>query len=141
MPGKPYSKPLPIPSPESRFYWDKCRAHELWIPYCRHCDKAYWYPRDFCPACGSRNVEWRRSSGRGIIHTFAVHYRAFHPAWSGDTPYVTALVDLDEGIRIFTNLVGVDPDPAIIRCEMPVEVIFEDVTDEMTLPKFRPVTG
>jgi hypothetical protein len=54
---------------------------------------------------------------------------------------VTALVDLDEGIRIFTNLVGVDPDPAIIRCEMPVEVVFEDVTDETTLPKFRPVTG
>ena len=90
------------------------------------------------PRCGSRDVEWRKASGRGRLYTFAIHYRAFHPGWSDEVPYVTALIDLDEGVRLFSNLVGIEPDPKVIRCEMPVEVVFEDVTPEVTLPKWRP---
>ena len=139
MSDQPYARPLPDPSPEAKRFWDGAKQHELWIPYCRSCERSYWYPRDFCPHCGSRDVEWRRSEGRGRLHTFAIHYRAFHPGWNDDVPYVTALIDLDEGVRIFSDLVGVEPDPKAIRCDMPVEVVFDDVTPEFTLPRFRPV--
>jgi uncharacterized protein len=136
-----YTKPLPTPSPETQRFWEGCKRHELWLPFCRACQKHYWYPRDFCPTCGSRDVEWRRSEGRGKLYTFAIHYRAFHPAWNDETPYVTALIDLDEGVRIFTNLIGVEPDPKAIRCDMPVELVWDDVTPDVTLPKWRPSGG
>ena len=134
-----YTKPLPNPSPEAQRYWEGTKKHELWLPYCRPCAAAYWYPRDFCPRCGSRDVEWRRASGRGTVYTFAIQYRAWHPGWNDDVPYVTALIDLEEGPRIYSNIIGVEADPKNLRCEMPVEVVFEDVSDEITLPKFRPV--
>ena len=140
MSDQKYPKPLPTPSPEAKRLWEGTQKHALWIPYCRSCEKSYWYPRDFCPHCGSRDVEWRRSGGKGRVHTFAIHYRAFHPGWTDDVPYVTALIELDDGVRIFSNLVEVEADPKAIRCEMPVEVVFEDVTDDVTLPKFRPVS-
>jgi uncharacterized OB-fold protein len=136
---QPYAKPLPTPSPESRPYWDGCKNHELWLPFCRPCQRFYFYPRDFCPHCFSWDTEWRQVSGRGKVYTFAVQYRVWHPAWAADVPYVTALVELDEGPRLYTTLVGVDADPAQIRCDMPVEVVFEDVSEEISLPKFRPV--
>lgn len=141
MPDEKYAKPLPAPGPEARRFWEGAKKHELWLPYCRPCEKSYWYPREFCPSCGSRDVEWRKSAGRGRVYTFAIHYRAFHPGWNNEVPYVTALVDLDEGVRLFTNLVDVEADPKALRCEMPVAVVFDDVTDEITLPKFRPVAS
>ena len=139
MPDQKYAKPLPQPSPEAARFWAGCKAHELWLPYCRVCEASYWFPRDFCPTCGSRDVEWRRSQGKGRVYTYAIHYRAWHPGWAEDIPYVTALIDLDDGVRIFTNLIGIEPDPKVIRCDMPVEVVFDDVTDEITLPKWRPL--
>ena len=139
MPDNPYTKPLPTPSPETKRFWDGCKKHELWIPYCRACESFFWYPRSHCPKCFSWDVEWRKASGRGKIYTFAIQYRAWHPGWANETPYVNAMVDLDEGPRLYTNIVGVDPDSKKIACDMPVEVVFEDVTGEITLPKFRPV--
>lgn len=141
MSDKAYTKPLPNPSPESQRFWQELKAHELWLPYCRPCEAFYWYPRDFCPTCGSRDVEWRRSAGRGRIHTFAIQYRAWHPGWADETPYITALIDLDEGVRIFSNLIGVEPHPKLISCDTPVEAVFDDVTDDVTLLKFRPVSA
>jgi uncharacterized OB-fold protein len=142
MSEKPaYAKPLPVPSPETQYFWAGAKKHELWIPFCRPCEASYWYPRDFCPRCGSRDVEWRQSSGKGRVYTFAVHYRAFHPGWNEETPYVTALIDLEDGVRIFSNLVGVEADPKALACEMPVEAVFDDVSDDITLVKFRPVSS
>ena len=138
MSDKTYAKPIPSPSPETRFFWEKAHAHELWLPYCRPCARSYWYPRDFCPRCGSLDVESRRSAGRGRVYTFAIHHRAFHPGWADEVPYITALVELEEGVRIFSNLIGIDPDPAKVKCDMPVEAVFEDISDEITLIKFRP---
>ena len=134
-----YRKPLPNPSPETQRFWDGCKRHELWLPYCRACETFYWYPRDFCPRCFSWDTEWRQGSGRGKLYTFAIQYRAWHPGWANEAPYINAMVDLDEGPRLYTNIVGVDPDPKKIRCDMPVEVVFDDVTDDISLPKFRPV--
>ena len=133
-----YQGPLPVKQPESDFYWEKAQAHELWVRKCNDCDKAYFYPRDFCPTCGSRNVEWIQASGRGTLHTFAIVHRAPVPAFRDRVPFVVALVDLDEGARMPTNLIGVEPDPSHIQVGMPVEVAFEDLTDEITLPMFRP---
>lgn len=139
MAQRAYGKPLPVPSPETRPFWEGCKRHEVWLPYCPRCQRFFWYPRDFCPRCFSWEVEWRRASGRGKVYTFAIHYRAFHPAWEREVPFVTAIVELEEGVRLYTQLVGVEPDPKHIRCDMPVEVVFEDVSEEISLPKFRPV--
>ena len=131
-------KPQPIPQPESDFYWQKCREHELWLRRCRACQRAYFYPRDVCPHCFSRDTEWMQSSGRGTLYSFAVVHRAPTPAFRDDVPFVVAVVELEDGARIPTNLVEVEPDPSKIRCDMPVEVLFEDVSDTIGLPKFRP---
>lgn len=132
-------KPLPIPSPETEPFWQACKNHELMIPYCNNCQSYYWYPRFFCPLCFSRDVGWRKASGRGRLYTYAIQHRPAGPGFANDVPYITAIVQLDEGPRLFTNLVEVAPDPKQIQCDMPVEVVFDDVTEEITIPKFRPV--
>ena len=133
-----YDKPLPIAQPESEFYWEKARQHELWLRRCDDCETAYFYPRDICPHCFSRRTSWIRSSGMGTLHAFSVVYRAPHPCFKDSVPYVAAVIELDEGVRIPSNLVDVDVDPKNIRIGMAVEVVFDDVTEEVTLPKFRP---
>ena len=133
-----YAGPLPVKQPESDFYWEKAQARELWLRRCNDCERAYFYPRDFCPVCGGANVEWIRVSGKGTLHAFAVVHRAPTPAFRDRVPFVAAMVDLEEGARVPTNLVGVEPDPSRIAIGMPVEVDFLDLTPEATLPVFRP---
>jgi uncharacterized OB-fold protein len=133
-------RPLPVPQPESDFYWEKCRGHELWLRRCNDCQKAYFYPRDICPHCFSRNVTWVRASGRGTVFTYAIVHRPPTPAFRDKVPYVVAIVELEEGPKIPTNLVGIDPDPAKIRVGMPVVVDFEDVSPTISLPVFRPAS-
>ncbi len=97
-----------MPQPESDFYWKKCKAHELWLRHCKSCDKAYFYPRDICPNCFSRDTDWIQSSGHGIVHTFSIVHRGPTPAFRERVPYVAALVELESGARIPTNLVEVE---------------------------------
>jgi hypothetical protein len=136
------AKPIPIPTQETDFYWEKCHQHELWVRKCNDCRQAYFYPRDFCPNCFSRNTAWIRCSGKGTLHTFGVVVRPPHRAWAEDVPFVVAMVDLQEGCRIPTNLVQVAIDPSNpgknIKVGMPVEVVWEDRTDKISLPMFRP---
>ncbi|HXF52363.1 MAG TPA: OB-fold domain-containing protein [Dehalococcoidia bacterium] len=131
-----YQRPLPFPTPETQPFWDACKRHELQLPYCLRCQAFFFYPRRFCPRCFSWDIEWRRCSGRGTLYTYAIQYRSMAAGF--EPPYVTALVQLEEGPRLMTNLVDVEPDPKRIRCDMPVEVVFHDVTDQITLPLFRP---
>ncbi len=138
MTTEAYRGPLPVKQPESDFYWERAQAHELWLRRCNACERAYFYPRDFCPNCGSRDVSWIQASGRGTLHTFAIVHRAPVPAFRDHVPFVVAMVDLEEGPRIPTNLTGVEPAPEHIQVGMAVEVAFADVTDEITLPVFRP---
>lgn len=138
MTTRPYSLPLPQPQPESDFYWEKTKVHELWLKRCDDCQRAFFYPRAICPNCFSRNTRWLQSSGRGTLYAFAIVHRPPSPAWQEKVPYVAALVELEDGVRLPTNLVDVEPDPAKIKIGMPVQVVFEDVTDKITLPKFRP---
>jgi uncharacterized OB-fold protein len=138
MTSQTYNRPLPTPMPEWDTYWEKAKAHELWLMRCGDCRKAYFYPRAICPNCFSRNTSWFQSSGKGSLHAFAIVHRAPTPAWRDHVPYVTAIVELEDGARMPTNLVEVEPDETKIRVGMPVEVTFDDVTPEITLPKFRP---
>jgi hypothetical protein len=135
-----YKLPLPTRQPESDFYWEKAKAHELWLRRCKDCDNVYFYPRDICPSCYTNNVEWFQASGKATLHAYSIAERGPTPAFRDAVPYVAALVDLDEGPRMPTNLVGVEMDEEHIKVGMALEVTFDDITDEVTLPKFKPAS-
>jgi hypothetical protein len=128
-------------TPEARPYWDGAREGRLMVPRCRACGQAFFYPRVLCPFCASRDIEWIQASGRGRLYSFAIAHQIGNKAFRVTMPVVLALVELEEGPRLLTNLVNVAPDPATIRCDMPVEVVFEKQTDEISLPLFQPARG
>jgi len=132
-----YSGPIPKPSPESRPFWDATRQRKLLLQHCNDCDQYYFYPRPLCRHCLSRNVEWREVSGRGKLHSFVINHR-LPKTFPTAGPLILAMVQLDEGPRMMSNLIGIEPDPQKLRCDMEVEVTFEDITEDITLPKFRP---
>lgn len=127
---------LPQPTDLSRPFWEAARRHELLIQRCYACEHYIFYPRYNCPHCGSRELHWAKASGRGRVYTYTVARRPTHPAFADRVPYVIAIVELEEGPRMTTNIVGCDPDS--VRIDMPVEVRFWDVSDEMSLVMFRP---
>jgi uncharacterized OB-fold protein len=130
---------LPVsPSPDAAPFWEACGRREFVLPYCCGCAGFFWYPRTLCPRCGSRAIEWRRASGRGRLHAFCIHHHTPLAAFRDAVPFVTVLVELEEGPRIMSLLDGVEPDPAAIRCEMPLEVAFAELEDGGMLPVFRP---
>ncbi len=132
-----YEKPLPNITENTRKYWEGCRQHKLLLPKCRACDKFFFFPNNFCPHCLSEDVEWLEASGRGRVHTFSVVERPPTIPFSSDVPYVVVIIELDEGPRMMSSLIGVAPGD--VRVDMPVEVVFEEATEEVVLPKFRPV--
>jgi len=131
-----YAKPLPRIDEESKGYWEACRRHELVVQRCAACGRLRHYPRALCPACLSERVEWQRCSGRGAVYTFTVTYQNQAAGFRDALPYVLAYVELEEGVRLLTNIVDCAPDA--VRIGMPVEVVFEDATPDVTLPKFKP---
>jgi uncharacterized OB-fold protein len=133
-----YTKPLPPVDPVTKPFWDSVKAHAMQLPRCDDCGTWIFYPRALCPQCFSASLVWRPVSGRGVIHAFTIPHRNPLPAFQPDLPYVVALIELEEGARMMTNLVGVAPDPARIQVGMPVQVVYDDVTPEVTLPKFQP---
>ncbi len=133
-----YNKPVPVPQVESDFYWEKCKEHELWLRYDNDAQQAYFYPRDISPITFSRNTTWIQASGKATLYTYAIVHRAPHPGFVGDVPFVTAMVELEEGPIMPTNIVMDDPTPEKLQIGMALEVVFEDITDEISLPKFQP---
>ncbi len=111
---------------------------ELRLQRCTDCDHVYFPPRPFCPACSGRAVEVVGASGRGTLHSYVINHR---PRPGFDAPYSIAVVELDEGPRMMTNIVGCDQTPEALVLDMAVEVTFEALTDEITLPLFQPVGG
>jgi uncharacterized OB-fold protein len=103
-------------------FWEGCARRELVLPFCTACDEFFFYPRTLCPGCGAREIEWRPVSGRGRLHAFCIHHVT--PLKGFQVPFVTILVELDEGPRMMSLLHGVEPDPALIRCDMPLRVEF-----------------
>jgi uncharacterized OB-fold protein len=130
-----YEKTLPGVDAESRPFWEAAREHRLLLQRCRSCGTYQFYHRLLCKACWGE-VEPTDAQGTGVIYSFSVIHRAITPAWEQDLPYVVALVDLTEGVRLMTHIV--DSPPESIRIGMPVQVAFADLTEEITLPQFRP---
>ena len=133
----PRGKSLPQPTPETAPYWEGCKQHELRLPYCTDCQQFFFYPRKYCPRCLSDAIAWRTASGKGTLLTYVISARPA-PGFENETPYAIAIVKLDEGPHLMTNIVNTEITPASLPAGMPVEVVFEDVSDTITLPKFQP---
>jgi uncharacterized OB-fold protein len=127
---------LPTIEPESQPFWDGAKEGRLMIQRCEACGSAQHYPRPFCASCWSDRVHWEEASGRGTLYTFSTVYMNDLPPFAGRVPYVAAAIDLEEGPRIMSNIVGVDP--AELRVGMPVKVDFEALNEDVTAPVFRP---
>ncbi|MGH9229070.1 MAG: Zn-ribbon domain-containing OB-fold protein, partial [Acidimicrobiales bacterium] len=101
-------RPAPPGSEASEPFWEATRAGRLVLPWCTACERPVWFPREVCPGCLGSAIEWREATGRGVVHACTVEHRPRQPVL--DPPYVVALVELDEGVRLMTNVVGCPPD-------------------------------
>jgi uncharacterized OB-fold protein len=130
------SRFLPQPTPETRHFWDGCREGELRLQRCTVCRHCYFPPRPFCPKCASRQIEVFRASGRGILWSYVINHRP-RPDM-GAEPYAIAVVKLEEGPTMMTNIVDCPQTPEALQLDMPVRVSFAKQSEEITLPLFAP---
>jgi uncharacterized OB-fold protein len=131
-------KPVPPIHPWTEPFWKAAREGKLMIQRCSACQHAIFYPRVSCPFCLSDKLTWTESAGRGRVYTFSVVRNNAPSAFLSDMPFVIAIVKLEDGVQMMTNIVGCEPEQ--VHCDMPVEVVFEKLNDEITLPKFTPVS-
>jgi uncharacterized OB-fold protein len=131
---------LPVPAPtvteETREFWEGLRHSRFVLPRCNGCAAWIWYPRGLCPACGSLDTAWHEVSGRGRIYSYTVVRKSGLPGWSEQVPYVIAYVELDEGPRVMSNVVGCDPDALTIGTA--VRVVIPTADDGQALFRFQP---
>lgn len=130
-------KPLPRLTPDNRRFWEGCRQHRIMLPTCLSCDRPHWPPGPVCPFCFSRAITWRQATGLGTVSSWVVVHKAWLPAFAADLPYNAVQVELDEGVRLTGNVVGIPN--AELRVGMRVKAVFEDVTPTATLPRFQPL--
>jgi uncharacterized protein len=133
----PGVKPVPVPTKETQPYWDGCKQHELRVQKCAACGHHQFYPRLYCTTCMSDRVEWVKTSGRAKVLSYTIIYRPVTQAFAGNVPYVVAMVTLDEGPQMMTNIIDCEPEK--VHIGMPVQVTFDDWTEEISVPKFKPV--
>jgi hypothetical protein len=131
-------RPLPAITPETKHFWEGARSGELLLQKCSACSHVYFPPRPFCPQCAAQDVQVLRASGRATLSSYVIHHRAT-PGFT--PPYSIAVVQLEEGPRMMTNIVEVEQTPEALQLDMPLEVTFEQLTDEISLPLFRPARG
>ena len=129
-------KPLPVTDEDTKPFWDYCKKRALRAQKCLKCGGLHYPPSPLCPHCLSMESEWVKLSGRGKVFTYIVAHRRYHPGFSAELPYIVAVIETDEGLRMLSNVIECKPDAA--RIDMPVEVVFEDANPEFALPKFRP---
>jgi uncharacterized OB-fold protein len=130
-----YRKPLPLMRGFTEQFYGHCRKGELRFQRCSGCGKWRHVPRNTCAGCGSWDWEWARSSGRGRVFSWTVVRRPMHPDFADEVPYAPAIIEMEEGVRLVSWVVDCPPEE--LRTGMPVEVRFEAVNPEVTLPKFR----
>lgn len=135
-PPRQVPKPLPVPSRTTKPFWDAAKQHRLSIQRCGSCNEYVFYPRTICPHCGSGDLAWTDVSGRATLYSFTIARKATARPWAEDVPYVIAIVELEEGPRMTSNIVGCPVDD--VRIGMPLIASFQDVSDEITLVMFRP---
>jgi uncharacterized OB-fold protein len=129
-------KPLPVPTPVSRPFWEGLADGKVRIQKCDACGTWVFYPRSRCSCCLSDQLRWRDVTGRGTLYTFTIARQPTSPHFAGETPQLLAVVELDEGVRLTTNLVDVEE--ADIRVGMQLKACFERVSPEITMLKFQP---
>lgn len=135
MPDSAHPKPLPIVTDENRPYWEGCRQGKLLLQHCQQCQQYQFYPRLYCMQCGSDKLQWAEASGRGRIYSYTIIHRNKTPEFVQDVPYNVAIIQLDEGPRMMANIVG--SDNSQLGVDLPVTVVFDPVTDEISVPRFK----
>ena len=132
LPSRPRTRPSALPRP----FWEASARGEFRIQVCERCGARIFYARPACTECGARELRWQASSGRGTVYSYTIARRPTHPAFAARVPYVIAIVELEEGPRVTTNITGCDPETVAIG--MPVEVAFEEAVDGIAIPVFQP---
>ncbi len=136
----PPLRPQPrFPEQDTQPFWDATKRHQLTYQTCNDCSNVIFYPRRHCTSCGSSRTTWRVSKGEGAVYTFSVVMQSRHPAFKDLGAYALAYVDLDEGFRIMSNIVGVRDPVKDIKCGMRVRLHWEDQGEgNISLPMFEP---
>jgi len=129
-------KPIPVIQPWTREFWKATKKGKLLIQQCQDCNANIFFPKKVCPECWSGNLGWQEASGKAQVYTFTTMLDMVEPIFMGDLPYMIAMVELDEGIRMTTRIVNCNPDD--LEIGMNVEVVFEEVSPECSLPMFQP---
>jgi hypothetical protein len=129
---------LPSPDVETQPFWDGCKEGKFLLRHCEVCGHDHYYPRPFCPACWGDTVSWKEASGRGTLYTYSVVHVNDLPPFNERVPYIAAIVELDEGPRVMTNLEGIAFDD--VRVGMAVVVDFKPISDDVTIAVFRPAS-
>lgn len=127
---------MPEILPETAEFWRAARRHELLLQRCTSCGQLIYFPRLLCPRCLSQDLGWVQATGRGTVYTHTVIHQAAHESFAPDVPYVYAIIELEEGLRVISNVIHLDP--AQVRIGMKVKVVFDDITPDVSIPKFEP---
>lgn len=130
-----YNKPLPTLTDDNRPFWDGCRQGQLRLQCCAGCGHLRYPISPFCPRCLSGAFDWRAVSGRGTVFAYVVFHQAYHPGFKGEVPYNVAMIQLEEGPRLYSNVVGTPHDQ--VKVGDAVEVVYDPVTPDITIPRFR----
>ena len=130
-----YRKPLPLPDLDSQAFWDSCRSHAMALQQCTTCKHFRYPPRPLCPHCHNPEGELKPVSGKGRVYVTLVMCRSPGSAWEQDVPYNVSMIELDEGVRIWSNVIGCPPENVTIGDR--VTIAYEDVADSFSLPKFQ----
>ena len=131
-------KPIPSVTPHMAPFFEGARNASLMVQKCEECGTMRFPAQELCSNCLSANASWVPVSGRGEVYSFNVMHQVYHPGFAAEVPYAVVVIKLVEGPKVVSSLVGVKP--AAIKCGLPVEVVFEKLNDQVTLPKFRPRT-
>lgn len=131
-------QPMPTPTPETQHFWDGTKKGELKLQRCTSCAHSYFPPRPFCPECSCRDVEIYNASGKATLFSYVINHRA-PKGW--DAPYSIAVVELEEGPRMMTNIIEIEQTPEALELDMALVVSFEQASGDIFLPKFKPAGG
>jgi uncharacterized OB-fold protein len=127
--------PLPIIDTDTRPFWESCKKHDMAIQKCADCGSVRFPPHPLCPKCLSANATWVKVSGKGRVYTYVTYVQAPRALSGTQMPFTVSMIELPEGFRMWTNVVDRKPDQIYIG--MPVELVYEDINEEVTLPKFK----
>ncbi len=134
-------KPLPEINDFTRPFWSAAKQRKLVMQKCQRCGTLNFLPKPWCIECGHRDLKWVELKPQGLVYSHTVAHAVMmnFPAWKADLPVILCIIDLDDGARMYAQLMGCHPDK--VRIGMRVEAYFEDISDDAAIPKFRPVSN